>query len=320
MSHTDLLPFLDDSLVWGSLNKNQFAKQLAYFLKGKTISFSGIAIQSVTTDNADAIFQLSWPTDNSAGSLTNFMPMEFFLQKNGGTWHISGDRRIAMVEVRASKTTNLGSSASTPPTLALEANVEAIPGTVSGVTITGGPWSGDSLTPGSTNVMTFDNTMTMKSFSTYVIDPTGLAGGMPFTVTVTDNAAVDHSYVLPLNAVTTEAISVSGLTGSHIDNAHVGSAQTVTWTLPRTYPIGRVSLGGVAYSGTPGAYNKCDDQGATASFTSATSASIRIPATCNGQSTFQAEIYLQVYGINGELSMVYYTYTSDGSSGAWVNM
>jgi hypothetical protein len=42
-----------------------------------------------------------------------------------------------------------------------------------------------------------------------------------------------------------------------------------------------------------------------------TTAQVTIPATCgtqNPNTTVQAEIYLQVYGINGELSQVYYTF------------
>lgn len=316
LTYVDLAPYLDNSLLMGSMRSVQFARELAYFLKGKTISFPGIAIKSMTTDEADVTFQLSWPISG----LTNFMPMEFFFRKVGGSWLISGDQRIALLEVRAAMVSNQGSSEHAP-NMVLETNVNALPGSVTNVTVTGGPWSGASLDPGSTNVAPWDDTFTLASFSTYRVDPTGLSGGMPFTFTVTDNDAGVHSYTLPLNAVTTEAIAISGLTGTRIDNAHVGSPQTVSWSLPRTFAIGRIALGAVAYSGDNTAgYNKCDDMGATAAFTGTTSASVTIPASCNGASTFQAEIYLQVYGINGELSTVYYTYTSDGTQGSWVNM
>ncbi len=316
LTDADLLPYMDSSLLHGSLQSGPFARQLAYFLKGKTIAFTGIAIKSLTAGDADVTFQLSW----AISGLTNAMPQEFYFRKVGGSWYISGDQRVALLEVRAGMVTNQGSSV-TPPGLVLETNVDALPGTVTGVTVTGGPWSDASLSAGSTNVAPFDNTLTLNSFSAYTLAPGSLSGGMPFTFAVTDNAAGVHSYTLPLNAVTTEAIAVSGLTGSHIDNAHVGSPLAVSWTLPRTFPIGRIALGAVAYSGDNTAgYNKCDDMGATAAFTSTTSASITIPATCNGKPTFRGEIYLQVYGINGEFSTVYYTYTSDGSSGARVNM
>jgi hypothetical protein len=54
---------------------------------------------------------------------------------------------------------------------------------------------------------------------------------------------------------------------------------------------------------------KCDDAGQQAVLgITSTTAQVTIPAMCNGQTTVQAEIYLQVYGINGELTQVYYTY------------
>ncbi len=39
-----------------------------------------------------------------------------------------------------------------------------------------------------------------------------------------------------------------------------------------------------------------------------TTANVTILPTCNSLTTVQAEIYVQVYGINGELTQVYYTF------------
>ena len=87
-------------------------------------------------------------------------------------------------------------------------------------------------------------------------------------------------------------------------DAHLGTPLTLDWTLPKTFAIAQVKLGSVAYTGAseyPSTI-KCDDMGEVVVLgITSTTGQITIPATCGGLPTAEAEIYLQVYGINGEL-------------------
>ncbi len=308
---SNLLPYLDSNALWGGLMPSQWAGQIAYALVGKTVSFSGITIKSLdTTGNvADTVFQLS----QSQGGQTSTSPNEFFFRKVNGAWLLSGDQRIADIEVRASMVTNQG-AVSDNPELTLEVNVDAPQGTVTGVTVSGGPWtSATSLTPGSTNVAPWDTTLTLNSFGTYDAGISGISGGTPFTFVVTPSSGPAVTYTLAVNATTTEAISITNLTGGTIADAHLGSPQTVNWTLPKTFAISQVRLGTVAWTGDQNSPStlKCDDMGETTVLgTTSTTGQITIPATCGqaAAATLQAEIYLQVYGINGEFTTVYYTF------------
>jgi hypothetical protein len=319
LAATDLYPVLDASGSWGGLTRDQWAQLAVYAFRGKTISFSGIAIKSLNGTTADTIFKLS----ETKGGQTSTSPNEFFFKKTGGTWLLSGDQRIAMVEVRAARVRNQGSATNT--NLALEINIDAPRSSptvtsLSSVVISGGPWSGATLTYGGQNAAPWDDTLTLESFSTYTIDPVGISGGELFTIKVApmSDPTGTVTYTVALNAVTTEPISITNLaagattvTGSTMADAHLGSPLTVDWTLPKTFAITQVKLGSVAYTGVPNdqATVKCDDMGEVVVLgITSTHGQITIPATCNGKATAEAEIYLQVYGINGEFTTVYYTF------------
>jgi hypothetical protein len=316
LTASDILPFLDPNGLWGGLDRAQAAKQIAFFFDGTSISFSNIAIKSLpTTTTAETVFKLS----QSAGGQTNSEPIDFFFTKPSTTWFMSGDDRIAEVEVRALMVRNLGSGASGGTNLSLEVNVNAprsspsITSLTSAV-ITGGPWTSQTLSYNGQNVASWDPTVLTDSYSAYTFNPT-ISGGELFTISLTPTGGPTVTYTQTLNAITTEPITiVSGLTGTTIADAHVGSAQTVTWTLPKTFAISMIRLGTVAQTGPPNdpATLKCDDSGSQNVLgIDQTSASVTIPAHCpigSSNPTLAAEIYLQVFGINGELTSVYYTY------------
>jgi hypothetical protein len=181
---------------------------------------------------------------------------------------------------------------------------------LSSVSISGGPWSATALSYNGQNVATWDSTLTSDEFGIYAVNPS-VSGGQAFTVVVTPTSGSAATYTQTLNAITTEPIMITNLTGGTIADAHVGTPMTVNWTLPSTFAISQIRIGTVAYTGQPNNSStfKCDDQGVQVVLgTTATTAQITIPATCHSQPTVQAEIYLQVYGINSELTQVYYQY------------
>ena len=307
LTGSDLLPFLEPSGLYSGLTYTQWAQQAAYAFKGKTISFSGVTIKSLGATTADTIFQLS----QSQGGQTSTSPQELFFTKLGSTWLLSGDQRIANVEVRASMVRNQGSSTGSQLTLEVNTDSPRSDPTVTsltGVAISGGPWSAASLSYDGLNIAPWDSNLKFDSFGIYALNPS-ISGGAPFTVVVTPFSGLTVTYTQTLNAITTEPISITNLTGGSIlTDAHLGSPLTVDWTLPKTFAISNIRIGTVAYSGPSNSF-KCDDMGMQAVLgITTTTAQVTIPATCNSLPTAQAEIYLQVYGINGELTQVYYQF------------
>ena len=301
----------DAAVKWGGYSQLQTAQQMAYFFKGSTVSFSNIMIKSMpTTTMAETVFKFT----QSKGGQTNTQTIEFVFRKVGGSWLMSGNNRIAEIEVRALMVRGQGSSAIGGTNLSLEVNVNALrsaPATTSltSAVITGGPWTSATLSYNGQNVAPWDNSLTTDSYSIYAFNPSTISGGEPFTITLTPTVGSQVTYTQTLNAITTEPIMiVSGLTGSTIADANLDSPQTVTWTLPKTFAISMVRLGTVANTSATWSL-KCDDSGnQNVLGITATSATVTIPSTCQGHPTVSAEIYLQVFGINGELTSVYYTY------------
>lgn len=304
---SDLLPYLDPTGLWDGLTQGQWAQLAAAVFAGTTVSFSGEAIKSldIAGNVADIFFQLS----QTQSGQTSTSPQELFFKKVNGTWLLSGDQRIADIEVRYDMTTSGGTGSGAGSNL--EVHIDAPHGTVSGATISGGPWDATPLSPGTTDVHAGIN---LDSFGTNVMNPS-ITGVTPFTVVVTPSGGSPVSYHLNSNAVTSEPVNITNLTGSTMADAHLGSPMTVNWTLPKTFAISQVKIGTVALTGlmsSPSTF-KCDNGGMTPVLsTTSTTAQVTIPATCNGEPTTQAEIYLQVYGVNGELTMAYYTYSAYG--------
>ncbi len=302
---SDLAPYLDAGGVWGGMSASDWAGQVAYAIRGTTVSFSGVVIKSLDAAGtvADTVFQLR----QSQGGQTSAMPVELSFTKVGGSWLISGDGRPAALEVRANMVTNQGSNNNTG--LVLEVHVSAPQGAISGVTLTGGPWNAYPIPPASMEVAPWNNTLRFDTFETY--DPNAsISGGAPFTFVVTPTGGSPETHTLTVNAITTEAIAITNLTGGTLADAQLGSARTVSWTLPKTFAIASVRAGTVAFSQDGSLQTlKCDDMGEQVVLgTTSTSAQMTIPATCSGYATTSAEIYILVNGVNGEMSTVYYTY------------
>jgi hypothetical protein len=264
-----------------------------------------------TATNATTVFKLS----QTLGGQTNTETIEFFFKKAGSSWLMSGDNQIAEVEVRTAMVRSQGTGTGTFLTVEVNVNAPRSSPTItslSGAVITGGPWStATALSYSGKNAAPWDTSIMHDSYSIYAMDPVGITGGQPFTVGVTPTGGSMVTYTKKLNAITTEPIMITNLTGGAMMDAKLGQLQTVNWTLPKTFAISQIRLGTVALTGpmnNPSSI-KCDDAGSQVVLgITATTAQVTIPPTCSGSPTVEAEIYLQVYGINGELTQVYYTY------------
>jgi len=303
LSVSDLQPFVDSNALWGGISGAQYTGLLVWALGGKTVSFSGTEIESLDTTGSQAAVVLSM--SQTQNGLVNVQPQEFLFKKVNGSWVLEGDQRIAQLEVRADTSTSEGAQMN-PPILFLEVHVAAPHGTLASVEVSGGPWTAQAVPLASTDPAPWDSTLTMDAFETNTQTPTSLSAGTTFTFTVTPTSGSPVQYTLPLNAITTEAITLSGPTGGSLaTDGHPGTAVPVTWNLPKTYAIAYQRVGTVAYSSN----GKCDDMGeVTIVSATSTSATPTIPTTCGGAQTPSAEIYVQAYGVNGELSMGYWQF------------
>jgi hypothetical protein len=134
-----------------------------------------------------------------------------------------------------------------------------------------------------------------------------LPAGTPITLTLSPGTGQPVSYTLETNAFTTEAISITNLTGSALANARLGETLDVEWTLPHTYPIASIGLHALTFTGAssdPSAL-QCEVNGTVAGL-DATSGTLTIPTTCAGQPVLSVNINLSVDGVNGERNQVIY--------------
>jgi hypothetical protein len=302
----DILQYFDPGLLNDGQNRDQFAQDAVSNLAGSTISFTVLSIKNLDTTNsvADVVFQFS----ASQGGQTETQTVEFFFKQVSGTWLLSGNQRIASVNVDAEMRTNQGAfTGDNGP----DVNVDVQPpqGTVSGVTISGGGiWSGATLTQSGV-VSNPSGTLDHFYINSGPLLATLPPAGSPFTLTLTLATGGSVSYTLPINSWTNEAISITSPTGSSLADANLGSTLPVNWTLPKTFPIARVKLSVLTFTGdqTLPSTIQCDTDGPILGIT-ATSATVTVPATCSGMPVLQVNLNLDVEGVNGEREQVIYQF------------
>jgi hypothetical protein len=302
----DILQYFDPGFLNDGQNRDQFAQDAVSNLAGSTISFTVLSIKNLDTTNsvADVVFQFS----ASQGGQTETQTVEFFFKQVSGTWLLSGNQRIASVNVDAEMRTNQGAfTGDNGP----DVNVDVQPpqGTVSGVTISGGGiWSGATLTQSGV-VSNPSGTLDHFYINSGPLLATLPPAGSPFTLTLTLATGGSVSYTLPINSWTNEAISITSPTGSSLADANLGSTLPVNWTLPKTFPIARVKLSVLTFTGdqTLPSTIQCDTDGPILGIT-ATSATVTVPATCSGMPVLQVNLNLDVEGVNGEREQVIYQF------------
>jgi hypothetical protein len=133
--------------------------------------------------------------------------------------------------------------------------------------------------------------------------------GTAMTITLTPFSGPQTQYTVHTNAFTTEAISITNLSSSSIADAQLGGTLHVEWTLPKTFAIARVKLGVNVFTGdqTQNTTLSCDSEGPILSITS-TSGDLTMPDTCAGMPVLQANVDLNVIGVNGEQETVIYQF------------
>ena len=292
----DLLPYLDPALLDGGDNQAHVAADMAGRLSGMTVSFTVLQINSLDTTNneANVLLRMSGPSDSGT--------VEWYFKLVNNKWLISGDQRVGRLNLNAEMRTRQGFSAGSGSGPNIHAGVDVPQGTVMGGVITGGGiWTNTALTQGYTivepsgNMDTFEiNTGTLSQLP---------PAGTPFTFSLATASTGTVSYTVKTNAWTTEAISITNLTGTALAAANLGSSLTVNWTLPTTFTIARVRLGANVNAG--GYQCKTTDSDTNRGIT-ATTGTITMPATCNGLAASDVDVQVEVRGVNGERTSVIY--------------
>ena len=296
LTGSDLVPFMDPDMLQDGWTRAQYAAYLAGNLAGATVSFTPIAVKSLAEagTTAEVSFQLAM----TAGGDSGMELLNLFFRKVGDAWLMSGNDRIAEVELRSGMVVNQGAVENEGPIL--EVNVAAPEDALTGARIIGGPWGDDVLTQGAIKPTPAGNRDTFGIYNQVYID-----AGFVFDITVTPAVGDPVMYPEVSNAVTSETVRFTGLSVTTVSGFGTDSPHTVSWTLPKTFAVAFVRLGRVAYDGDPSnpSTHACEAW-QTLSASAATGA-VTIPSTCNGD-TVAAEIYVQAHGAAGEFTTAYY--------------
>jgi hypothetical protein len=329
LTPADVKPFIDSAIFHDGLGIEDVAAEIDRSLGiGATISFQVLQILSLnTTSNlARAIFILS-KTQNGT---TARQREEFFFKKVGNKWLLSGNNQIANLQLQAEARNEQHASIAGIDGPNIEVTVRVPTGVISGATITGGgfwsftplngvatanvprgilaakPFSVEPIPVGPTSP---SPPALVTSFENYSINSGLLSALVPagsiFTFRLARKNGVVERYDVPLNAFTTERISITSPTANTLASARLGQQLNVVWTLPRTYAIQELSLTAIGYTGsqTNPLTRQCETRGPILGATT-TTAAITIPSSCEGLPVKEVNLHLVVEGINGERSEV----------------
>ncbi|HUY94091.1 MAG TPA: Ig-like domain-containing protein [Terracidiphilus sp.] len=324
LTAAELTPFLAADLLHDSLNQTQYAAMLATEMRGQTLPAPLIhAVNSIDLVKGTADVVLSMDSSQSAG--TQLQNAEFWFESVGGTWLIGGDKRVAMIGSQVSNRNHQGCPMSTcggsgGSGIAISDNLAVPDGVLSGVTITDASgvtgWNATPIREGDMEVFTYQPTPTttldvdLRQFEDGWLDlgSTIIPPGTVFTYALTPVSGPVIDYTWTSNAATTESISILSPNSASLSDYTLGQPQTVTWSLPTTFPIAGAMLRAETYTILPLNMNsstfQCEIDGRTTASAGAgfpTSGTITIPSTCKGQPVVFVEIEVTVIGIHGEV-------------------
>jgi hypothetical protein len=304
LTSADISPFIAPNALNDGLSASLWTDSIVTDLRGQSGTVAVTSLNSL--DSTGAIADATFTFTTSTGAAQT---LDFQFQKVNGAWLVAGNQRITSLSFSAEMRTNQGAQtpASGPD---INVDVQAPQGTVTSVTMSGGGIWNNTPTQASGQVdQTFQPTPTTSedifldhSYLEADALTSLIPAGTAFTATVTPTTGNPVTYNLVSNAFTTDPVTVTGLTSFAMSSLTLGQPTTYHWTLPTTYAIARVKLNAIVFTGSQSNSVSCEAKETNLAPT-ATSGSITIPATCNGQAVAQVNINLVVTGINGERSM-----------------
>ena len=314
----DLLPYLDDNLLDEGLNKTLFADSIANDLRGP--SFAAQVESILALDTGTGLATVNFTVTRTQGDNSETQNIVFFFKQQGdNSWLFFGDQLPAKLDVHSEMRTNQGAFAEDDGP-DINVDIRPVKGLYSGITIDGGDvfdntalskngtevdiFTPDPAVPGTTVEVDRD-----EFFQTSGVLNSLVPAGTAMTVTLTPVSGPPAQYIVHTNAFTTEAISITNLSSSSIADANLGSTLHVEWTLPKTFAIARVKLSVNVFTGdqTQNTTLSCDTDGPILSITSS-SGDLTMPSTCAGLPVLQANVNLNVVGVNGEQETVIYQF------------
>jgi hypothetical protein len=320
LTASQLEAYMASGLVNDGLDEDQYADMLATYLRGDTISAQLMNVKNLNLASgvADVVFDLPLV----AGTHN---PMEFWFDDVNGVWLLAGDNRMAQLYLGVEARHNQGAQP-TGSGVVLDVAAEAPTGTVSGISITDASgitgWSNTAFQANGQDNETYSptptttSTVTMDGFSMNNLTLTQLIpAGTQFTYTVTPVSGPVQTYKLSSNAFTQELIKIKNTTlpassPSSISSYTLGGPQTVTWSLPTTFPVASIMLVAQGYTGNEGDASTQECSTYTSPLllpATTTSATITLPAaTCNGSAVTQLVLRVEAKGMNGEDTMAFY--------------
>lgn len=310
---SDLTPYLDAGMVNEGLTKTEFADATADDFRGHTLSLQLLNIASLDTVGGVADVNFTATIDSVQTQTVEF----FFKKQSDGTWRLYGDQHPAHFSVHSEMRTNQGANAAANGPV-INVDIRPRKDAYTGITVDDngvGVFTNTALTKQSqTEINTYTpdpaapGTTVEIDRDVYYVESGVLASlvpaGTPINITMTPTGGgADQHFTVDTNAFTTEAISITNLTGSALTDAALDGTLHVVWTLPKTFAIAEVKL-----SATVETTNfECQVDGPSLSITD-TSGDISLPSMCNGESVTTVNLNLKVVGVNGEQDFVIYQF------------
>jgi hypothetical protein len=306
------LDFLGDGL-----GRTLDSGNLAEGLRGLTVN-SFTLDRVISYDDAAEVVAVVTSLNTSAGIQTaNEQDGGLVFRKQAdGTWKLYGNRRPGESGVNVEMQTDRGPGGVTAPPQRVSVDFRPPQGTVSSVTITGGNglFNNTPVPISGTEFVSVQADPPPAAPVTYFLDTyfagadSALTGTPSFTFTVTPTSGPAVTYTIPSNTVTNQFVTITSPTGTMLADAMLGSARSVTWTLPG-FTIAEVQLGGhVATAVLGGVECQISEQILA---TNATSGNVMFPTTCNGQPVQSAVINLNVNGVNGGRTIYIYQFSGN---------
>lgn len=317
LAESDITPFLASNFKHESKNGTQFADEIVTNFRGATctVAVTGVNSFDDTTKIADVSFTLFVTPSGASTAIPQ--PVRMTFQLVSGSWLFLGDQRIANVQIQTeARSTQTGSSTTNSPDVNVD--VSAIQSTVTGCSVTGGPFSSTALTKGNTNSKTITpNPGGASSFLVqddfFAFQPLAAsslpAPGTAFSVTVQPASGSAVTYTNVSNGITTEFPNVTAPT-THSVAAVVGQNVTVSWTLPKTFAISTIQINAHVSdsTGSQFEFSATNAVGGNVLAPNATSAVLAFPSNMpgSGNAITSADITLSFTGTNGERSYLDY--------------
>lgn len=292
----DLTPFHDPDLLHEGRDRASYVAETAADLAGiESVAFTIARVIALDAGagTAELLLHVTLAGNGESGTDTE----TFHFRKVGHSWLFSGDGRIARVNVQAEARRDQGTFQNSGPSVNFD--VRAPKDTVTAVSASSS-FAIPAFQRSATEVQEDGSQLDVFVVNTGTLAAPLPAAGTPVTLTLSRSAGGVAQYTVPINAWTTELISITSPTSTSL----AAGPLTVQWTRPSTYAVAKVGVSVLVFTGNPSDVNafQCVD-GADPPPT-ASSAQVQVPDTCNGLPVQYININVSTDGPNGERSQV----------------